>query len=382
MSDTYCPLPWIGLNLLPGAAAPCCQWTGFCQDLTEFKSLNQDSVKKMFVDIRNDMLAGKHISGCEQCYSAEKVGALSRRQESIEKYGIVDIVNTKILDISFDNLCNLKCRGCASGSSHLWFNDEYKLYGKTLSGEKYLTIDTDLDIPNLEIINVSGGEPFLSKKFDSFAKNLLQGNIKNLQLSIVTNGTVPPPPNVFECMIEAKHCILNISIDGIGHMNEFFRSGANFDKCLETIEKFKNLKDLRKNKSTFINIHTTVSIYNVNLLGEIRDFFKVKFPEYNQSHRLLYWPEQLCIRNMPEDYKNLVRPFVEELGDEYKDVLNELNTKGENYFEHFLNYHHELNDLRSESLQNSNELLEEYIKKHNPTKNSKIFFIKQLNLLE
>lgn len=381
MSQTYCPLPWIGLNLLPDAAAPCCQWTGLCKDLRGVENLNQDNLVEMFDTIRQDMLAGKKISGCEQCYSAERVGARSRRQKVIEQYGIVDKVSTKIIDVSFDNVCNLKCRGCCSGSSHLWFKDEQELYGRTLSDKKYIELELNIDSSKLEIINVSGGEPFLSKKFEKFSKNLLQNNIKNLQLIISTNGTVMPPPNVYQCMIEARALNLHISIDGIGHMNEYFRSGADFESCLRIIEYLKNLKNLRQEKPTLINIHTTVSIYNVNLLGEIKEYFTNNFPEYTQSHRLLYWPEQLCIRNMPDDYKDLVRPLVEKLGDDYLDVLNELNTAGENYFEHFLNYHSDLDALRSEFLKDSNPLLSEYIDKHKPTKNSQIFFLKQLDLL-
>jgi len=380
MTNTYCPLPWIGLNLLPDSVAPCCQWTGLCKDTRDMEDFHKDNIIEIFADIRKDMLEGKKISGCEQCYSAERVGATSRRQEAIAQYGIVNDISTKILDISFDNLCNLKCRGCHSGSSHLWFNDEPAIYSKTISDKKYVELSVDIESSNLEVINVSGGEPFLSKKFEQFSKKLLENNIKNLQLIISTNGTVSPPPNIYQCMIQAKELNLNISIDGIGHLNQYFRSGADFEVCLRTIEQLKNLKKLRKDKPTLINIHTTVSIYNVNLLGEIREYFDKHYPEYDQSHRLLYLPEQLCVRNMPAEYKNLVRPSVERLGKDYIDVLNELDTEGENYFNHFLNYHNILDSIRNESLEESNPLLFNYISKNKSTTDSKIFFLKQLDL--
>jgi sulfatase maturation enzyme AslB (radical SAM superfamily) len=328
------------------------------------------------------MLAGKTISGCQQCYSAEKVGAKSRRQEAIEQFGIVDKIATKILDVDFDNICNLKCRGCCSASSHLWFNDEKELYGKTMIDKKYIELELDIDTSKLEQVRVSGGEPFLSKNFEKFSGNLLKNNIENLQLVIDTNGTVMPPPNVYQCMIEAKKLNLNISIDGIGHLNEYFRSGAEFDLCLKTINEMRNLKKIRKDKPTHLNIQTTVSIYNINILEEIKNYFDKNFPEYTQSHRLLYWPEQLCIKNLPTDYKDMVTPFVEKLGKEYQDVLNALNLDGENYFEHFLNYHNALDQLRSESLKDSNVLLSDYISKYKPNHDSKVFFLKQLNLLK
>lgn len=382
MSKTYCPLPWIGLNVLPGAAAPCCQWTGTCKDIKNIEDLNQLNLVDMFSQIRTDMLQGKQISGCEQCYAAERVGVKSRRQESIEQYGVITDVKTKILDVSFDNVCNLKCRGCCSSSSHLWYNEEKELYGKTFVDKKYIEHGLTIDCSELEVVNVSGGEPFLSKKFESFAGDLLKNKeIENLILIISTNGTTIPSGNIYQCMLDAKELRLNISIDGIGDLNHYFRSGASFDQCLKTIEFLKNIKDLRQGKHTYIGIHTTVSIYNVNLLGNIKEFFNINYPEYNLSHRLLYWPQQMCIRYMPEDLKKLVRPYVEELGQDYHDVLQELDTVGDDYFDHFLNFHNSLDSIRFESLGNMNSLLSEYISNKKTTVNSRTFFLKQMDMI-
>ena len=69
------------------------------------------------------MLAGKQISGCEQCYTAEQHGAESGRQEAIRMFGRPTEAKLKLLGISFDNLCNLKCRGCSTPSSHMWNDD-------------------------------------------------------------------------------------------------------------------------------------------------------------------------------------------------------------------------------------------------------------------
>jgi hypothetical protein len=37
MTNTYCPLPWIGLNVSPGEITPCCTWLGAGKDLRELK---------------------------------------------------------------------------------------------------------------------------------------------------------------------------------------------------------------------------------------------------------------------------------------------------------------------------------------------------------
>ncbi len=380
MSDTYCPLPWIGLNILPTSIAPCCQWNGLGDSLEQ---VDKAGHSKVFIETRQAMLQGERVSGCQQCYNAEQVGAKSRRQEAIEQYGYITEVSTKILDVSFDNVCNLKCRGCCTTSSHLWNNDEIEIYGQNFLGKKFFDQDVEIDTINLEVINVSGGEPFLSKKFDRFAAKLLaNGHAENSNLLLSTNGTVIPSDNVYQYMLTAKELHLNISIDGIGHMNTYFRSGANFDDCLKVLDYFRNIKLLRGNKVTSTHIHTTVTVYNVNLLKEMEIFFNKNFPEYELSHRMLYWPEQMCIRNLPEDYKQQLIPIVESFGSNYTDVVNELKLQGEDLFAHFVNFHNTLDQLRNESLQDSNLMLSNYISCFKSTINSKTFFLKQMDLLK
>jgi MoaA/NifB/PqqE/SkfB family radical SAM enzyme len=383
MSESYCPLPWLGLNVLPdGIINPCCQWSGEYKKV-DLQNIKRSDITSMFDEIRHDMILGKEIKGCFQCKSAEQAGAISRRQEALKQYGIVNTVKTKVLDINFDNVCNLKCRGCCSSSSHLWFNDELEIYGKTFADKKYRENYLNIEYDDLEVLNISGGEPFLSKEFNNLSSKLLEKNIaNNLQLIISTNGTILPSENIFRLFKEVKQLNLNISIDGIGYLNQYFRSGAEFNICLNTLNYLKILKELRKNKVTKLNVHTTVSIYNVNLLGEIKSFFETHFPEFSYSHRILYWPEQLCIRYMPSDLKKLVRPYVIDLGNDYIDVINELDTDAEDYFNHFLNFHHTLDRIRLENLRDANKLLSDYISNKNTKINSKTFFVKQMNLLK
>lgn len=384
MRDSYCPLVWIGLNILPGSIQPCCQWTGVGEDTSTITNVDNANNLPLFVKTREDMLQGKYISNCEQCYNAEDAGVLSRRVEAIELYGRPTEVDLRLLDISFDNVCNLKCRGCSSTSSHLWFEDEKSIYGKTFIEGKYIDQDFDIDVSKLEYINVSGGEPFLSKKYDTFSKILNESDsIEKIHLSISTNGTVLPPKNVYDSMIRAKQLSVSISIDGLGSLNDYFRSNSKFEECLNTINHLRNLKEIRKDKPTHIQIHTTVSIYNVNLLVDIEKYFTTNYPEYFYSHRMLYWPEQMCVRNMPKDLKDIVRPIVESYDEKYIDVLTELNNEGEDLFDHFLNFNEQLDLRRNESLQNANPLLSEYIQNYKRNNiDSKVFFLKQMDVLQ
>lgn len=356
MSDTYCPLPWIGLNILPGEIRPCCHWDGAPVPLEE---------------IREDMLAGKKLAGCNQCYFAESIGSPSKRLESISKYGIVKGVSTQLLEVNFDNLCNLKCRGCTSFSSHLWYSDEKEIYGKGFAPSKYMESEFNIDYTNLTQIDISGGEPFLSKNVERFLDNLVNDDIiKNIDLGVVTNGTILPSDTVVNALTKSKQLFLTISIDGIGAMNDYFRSGADFKVIEENFKHFNNLcADNRK-----ITINITVSIYNVTHLKEIENYFVEHYPHFKVQHRMLQWPEPMAIQNMPDDLKQVVRPIVESFGVEYNDVLKALDIPGKDLYGHFLNFHNALDKVRGETL--PNKFLADYIAK-NPVKVDSIMFFKE-----
>jgi sulfatase maturation enzyme AslB (radical SAM superfamily) len=319
------------------------------------------------------MLAGKMLDGCQQCYFAEQIGSESKRLESIKKYGITKTVSTKVLEVNFDNICNLKCRGCTSFSSHLWHSDEEKLYGKSFITSKYIESDVNIDCSDLQQIDISGGEPFLSKNVERFLDKLVNDDIiKNIDLGVVTNGTTIPSNIVFNALSKSKRLFLTISIDGIGELNNYFRSGADFKTIEENFKHFNLLSD--DNRKIIIN--TTVSIYNVIHLKEIKEYFTQHYPHFKIQHRMLQWPEPLAIQNMPEDLKQTVRPIVEGFGVGYDDVLKALDIPSKDMYGHFLNFHNSLDTIRKETL--PNKFLADYIAA-NPVKiDSSVFFKQQM----
>lgn len=376
MSKTYCPLPWVSLSVLPDIIAPCCFWKGQCVPADTVDSVLDTPASNTFETIRQDMLAGKVISGCEQCHEAERVGVKSRRQESIDRFGIVTEKKLTELDINFDNICNLKCRGCATTSSYLWKSDEEAIYGRSFVDTKYVEHKFDIDCSNLTHINISGGEPFMSKNVERFLTKLVDDNlIQNIHLGIATNGSKMPSQIVIDAISQAKELSLTISIDGIGELHDYFRGGVVFDDILENIKK---LNSILGSKCT-MSIHSTVSIYNVTCIKEIEDFFAARYPHFNVQHRLLLWPEQLAVQNMPNNLKDIVRPIVENFGPRFNDILEAINTPGKDVYGHFLNFHNTLDTRRGETL--PNKLLADYIANNTVAVDSVIFFKQQMKII-
>ena len=107
-------------------------------------------------EIRELMLSGKPVSGCEQCYIAESQGIESLRERSIKKYGVVKDIKLQAVEIQFDNVCNLKCRMCTSAQSHLIYNDEVEIFGKAISWKKFIETDRykEIDISELKEVRI------------------------------------------------------------------------------------------------------------------------------------------------------------------------------------------------------------------------------------
>ena len=360
----YCPLPFINIYSELDGFDPCCNWNRIKDNNVE-EDFNQAFTGKKIIQIRNDLLNGKEIANCQYCYNDENSGQTSFREQAIETWGVVTEAQLKRLDIVFDNICNLKCRGCNSSASHLWYEDEIKLYGTTFVKQKYTksTSYQNIDASHLEQISISGGEPFYSADCERFLEHLRSNNyLKNIGLTFATNSTITPNNSFQQSLLECKSLTIVLSIDGYKEMNEYFRSPSKWDQCVKAMDYFNTLIDQRKGKETNILFRSTVYIYNVNKLKEIDDFFKQHYPRFEISKRnLSIEPAFLSIKNMPVEYKKIVRPIIESYGKEYSDVLSLLNEEGEDLFDSFVSFHTQLDQIRNESLDTVNPLLSNYI---------------------
>lgn len=376
----YCPLPFVYTSIQAnGTVLPCGQFMKAVL-FKDIKPFNQVFHGPQMNSMRQQMLNGQHVDGC-QCPAEEAAGLRSMRQSSVDKFGITETPKLRALEVVFDNVCNLKCRGCASPHSHLWYDDEVELYGHTLERLKYnkSTVHKDIDCSALEEVFILGGEPLLSPNAEEFAKRLTDEDIiKNLEIKLSTNGTTIPSGYMRNLFLDARMLNLNISIDAYGHLNDYFRSGSDFNVIAENLKWFDELFDLRPPGSTFIKVHTTVSVYNINQLHILEQYLKQHFPRFKNSKQMMQFPIWMNVQNMPEDFKQQVGEILKDYP-EYKFELGFLNKPGSDLFAHFLNFHDQLDEMRKEDLKDSNPFLSNYIETHRanynvPRTESKVYF--------
>lgn len=382
MSKTYCPYPFNGVSLQPNnMVLPCGQY----MDSAPFQKIipiNEVRNSEYMKDMRNRMSNDQHGIGC-QCPAEEEAGIVSMRQKSIEKFGIDYSDSLKIVEIFFDNVCNLKCRSCGSNNSHLWFEEEKELYGVTLSPTKYQknTLYKDLDLSKLEMVDLYGGEPMMSIDVENFLTKLCENNvIKNIELSMSTNCTVIPKDNVLKALLTARSLKLALSIDAYGELNNVIRSGSDFNEIINVMKFFRNLVWQRPKGTTTILVHSAVSVYNVNLLPELDDFVSSNFPEFSSSTQVVQFPLFLSIKNTPEEFKNNVKQLLTH--DRYSNIIKYMEQDGDDLFGHFINFHNKVNEIRQETLSDKNQLLSDTISNYKQipaVEESKIFFKKIIN---
>jgi len=317
---------------------------GNLNDNTHDEVFNSPELKK----IRQRMLDGKCVAGCEKCYHEEKVnngqslrtfmnnwfyellynnnilpwkeGFLSRTKTNINWTGKFSNLKPELkwLAIHASNVCNLACRGCYSLLSTKWRKDEEKLGINPHPLQNDNLDNFGFDIEKINFITMYGGEPFYMKQNNELTNMITESsNINDKILQYFTNGMILPSNETFEIWKDIKKLHLIISIDSYGKENDYFRYGSEWN----VIEKNLDIFLKKKLPHWEIRISTLINIYNVKNLDVLHNWLVQKgIPESFIDYNLCIYPQELDIRNLPQEYKNLVT-------DAYHDINIPLNLK-------------------------------------------------------
>lgn len=361
MNNTYCAYPFTNLYVASdNKISPCCNFLKPVYANSLQNCFNEDWLNQM----RADMLNGKYISGCENCYNKEAEGIDSERIQANNDFGIVTDHKLRVLDLMLDNVCNLKCRMCNSGYSHNWASDESALYGRVLSSEKYTknAIVDNIDLSNLTRIVFQGGEPLYSPNFETVLNRIDQQNkIENVEFWMTTNATIMPSEKVKNFFKKFKSVDITVSLDGVDNLFEYIRKNASFAEVKKVLDYYHSII----NNNITVTINHTVSVYNVNEIDNNKFYYSKHYPKFYFNENFVNYPAELNIQNTPSDFKKYIRDTIKN-----ENVLKYINVDGDNYFDYFIYYTQELDKIRKESISESNPWLHNYIEKY-PLKKTK-----------
>lgn len=281
-----------------------CRWMT-THDTTPGANIRDTTPIQWFQDsmslIRNDLLQGKTLSGCNDCYVMEQYGKISGRQRQLLKIGVREEYFEKSMQSSawrreFDysaehqgntqqwpqdwqidlgNYCNSACVFCdPSFSSKLAW--EFKKIGLTSSVpprawcddpvllDKFIAILTSS--PRLRYLHFIGGETLITPAFAKILRALIQSNLhQQVTVGFTTNLTTWDE-TVVDLLCEFQEINLGMSIECVDPLNDYVRYGGKLDETLSILERWIQLGRTQKWLMQIRSTPTVLSVWHLDSL--------------------------------------------------------------------------------------------------------------------
>lgn len=306
--DFFCLAPWNYLLIAPNMDVYTCYEGKFPMGNLSSSSLSEIWSGEVFKKLRREMMAGECPEHCYKCQKREEIlpdeslrGIVNRYlggKESLETY---EEQETRILDISFSNKCNLKCRMCSPYYSNLIASEKNLDAKETRLSEEVWQEICQKSLSAKKIV-MAGGEPLLDPRHGEFLDFLLTQKKNDVFLQYNTNGTVYNE-KIKNLWREFSNVTISVSLDGAGKHASIIRSGSDFKK----IEK--NIEAIRLNHPHFeVKSYSTISAMNIYHLPEyLKEVLSkgIFSPTEIQMHYLVT-PEEMSIQILPENEKREV----------------------------------------------------------------------------
>ena len=284
-------MPWFGLSLFGnGGIKPCCEYNKFIYNFHHDPPPPDFYNQHDFLKLRQDFLKGKRPPGCQRCWEHEEQTGGSERI-NFNKIFLPLIRGSyvfrerlrepqwQLVDISFSNICNLKCRMCGIWGSMRWLDDEKKLsqlsadYNKESRPDyfrltRYTFNDFKFLLPllkNIKFIQFKGGEPFLDPNHIKFLKYLISKNLhRDIFLRYTTNGTFIND-DILRILSYFKRVSILVSVEVLGKLYRYIRGG---DYSFETAI-LKNVIRFIRLPNVDISFNSAVQAYNILKLADL-----------------------------------------------------------------------------------------------------------------
>lgn len=172
--------------------------------------------------------------------------------------------------------CNLRCKTCYFSAP-----EAKKLMIPPMKLDLFKAIAKDV-FPRTRLLFLScGGEPLMTKNFDSFIEEA--GKYSVPYIGYVTNGLLFTE-EVIKSSIENKVSEITISIDGATRETyEHIRIGGNFEKLLEKLELYKSIASCAKGVLPSLRFNFTVTKSNhldMPLLVDLAERFGIQLIKF------------------------------------------------------------------------------------------------------
>lgn len=279
--ETACLLKWCWSTIFfnSGSSASCHRTEKYAIDPNNFDQFHNLPEK---LRDRGVMLQGQWPGhGCEYCRDTEQAGGYSDRQMHLDAQQdhwltppelsndpTLTEVTPTILEVYFNNTCNMKCIYCGPHFSSLWEQENRKFgtslgansskfsvkreqhnpHYKQMVSDMWRYLDTNERFKSLRRFHVLGGEPFIISEIEDCIDFWEKHPNPDLILSIISNLNVPHER--FKSYIDRFERLalsskiwklqLTASLDAWGKEQEYTRFGLDLDLWKKNFEYVLN----------------------------------------------------------------------------------------------------------------------------------------------
>ncbi len=378
--DSFCIMPFVHLhNMSNGLLKMCCITENpIVDDFGKTMFIGNQSIEDVWnsnflITARNKMLANERVSICTNCYRVEDTGGTSLRQEYNSMYKeeflkFVDeakenngVVKTfpAFVELRTGNTCNSACRMCNSNDSSLVHKENteihatlknknfesglvkhgYRMIGNPdkvifgLQDDRLSTapinlnkhIDDIIDnIEHIDLITLSGGEPFLLEKTEQLIEIIAEKN-PSIRLHINTNGSVVSD-KILIALQKISEVRICVSIDGYGSVQEYIRYPLKWKKIENNLDRFS----LLARKGFYITFNVTVQAFNILNLEDLLVTLVTRYAQSYINLSILNNPPFFDIKQLPRHIKEEAQKRNEVLAEKIKSIPTSIDYVEEN----------------------------------------------------
>ena len=320
--SVFCMMPWVGVNIGANSRMrPCCEWHG-----PNIGNPAQQSIKEIWNSeeirqIRRQMLQSQPVSGCENCYSKEKLMRDSLRnsinRDFAHRADLIDrtdpdgtLHSDTVLywDVRYNNLCNFACRICGPHASSSWAVVHNALHPDHQQKQWLLEAGGNSDhvfaqitehLHSVEKIYFTGGEPLMIKNFYRVLEMLDQAGRHDVQLCYNTNLSrlALKEQSILDLWSKFSRVSVGASLDAMETRAEYLRSGTVWSDIVAN-------RRLVMERCPHVDFYVSATTGLINAL-HVADFHQswvdqglISAEDFNIQ--LLFQPAYMNIRNAPE----------------------------------------------------------------------------------
>lgn len=335
--SNYCKSPWMSLFVYDdGRVKSCCAGQWDWGNLKE-KSLQEIINDKKVIELKQDIINGVPNSYCDYCVGCEINSGESQRKYFQTKFKISEeelndpnLFKLAMVDMRWNNLCNLNCVYC----SPLWSTTWQKLQNFPMTDLKTnhfsgVLEEVRVNRENMEAIIMGGGEPLLHQQ----NVQLLQSLNNDVWIDIMTNLSINLEHSpVFKELSKKNYVNWCVSFENLNHEFEYVRHGAKWDRMVKNLNILSQLKNHGK---------TLKPTYNLLCATRLLEFYKLA----NDLDFIIHWqtlltPPELNVALFSEPVRKLCIDNIDKLLESQEFTVYKSSgkfTQGIDFFTHLKN---------------------------------------------